>query len=79
MQISKGGIAFFDSGIGGLTVLYEAKKLLPNEIFYYYGDNGRAPYGNLPEEKITRFVGEAFEVFQNFAVKASVLACSCFF
>lgn len=76
MQIFKGGIAFFDSGIGGLTVLSEAKKLLPNEIFYYYGDNARAPYGNLPKEKITQFVTEAFDSFQTLQVKASVLACN---
>ena len=49
MDIPKGGIAFFDSGIGGLTVLAECQKVLPNEFFYYLGDNAHAPYGNLPE------------------------------
>ncbi len=76
MQIYKGGIAVFDSGIGGLTVLHEAKQLLPGEIFYYYGDNLRAPYGNLPDEKIMRFVTEAFDIFQSLEVKAVVLACN---
>ena len=76
MGIPKGGIAFFDSGIGGLTVLQACKKLLPNEIFYYYGDNKRAPYGNLPVSKIKKYVGRAFKRFQRLRVKAVVLACN---
>lgn len=76
MGIPKGGIAFFDSGIGGLTVLQACKKLLPNETFYYYGDNKRAPYGNLPVEKIKKYVARAFKRFQRLRVKAVVLACN---
>jgi glutamate racemase len=45
MDIPKNGVFFFDSGIGGLTVLAECKKQMPSETFYYYGDNTRAPYG----------------------------------
>lgn len=76
MQIPTGGIAFFDSGIGGLTVLAECYKYLPNETFYYYGDNERAPYGNLPKETILCYAGEAFERFSQLKVKAAVLACN---
>ncbi len=76
MRIPTGGIAFFDSGIGGLTVLAECKKLLPNEIFYYYGDNARAPYGNLPKEKIRKYVFQAFREFKKYKAKAVVLACN---
>lgn len=76
MQIPKGGIAFFDSGIGGLTVLHECRKRLPQELFYYYGDNARAPYGNLSEREILRNVEEAFAVFSYLEVKAVVLACN---
>ena len=54
MRIPKGGIAFFDSGIGGMTVLAECEKFFKNEIFYYYGDNFHAPYGNLPISKIKK-------------------------
>ena len=49
----------FDSGVGGLTVLWECLKRMPNEIFYYYGDNHHAPYGNLPQEKIVELVKAA--------------------
>ncbi len=76
MKIPQGGIAFFDSGIGGLTVLDTCKKYLPNEIFYYYGDNRRAPYGNLPMDTISAYVEEAFDVFSKLRVKAAVLACN---
>ena len=76
MQLLTGGIAFFDSGIGGLTVLSSAKKTLPNQLFYYYGDNARAPYGNLTREKIMQYVTEAFDTFQSLKVKVAVLACN---
>jgi glutamate racemase len=76
MRIRKGGVAFFDSGIGGLTVLSECQKTQGKEIFYYYGDNQRAPYGNLPPKKIKRYVFQAFRQFKRLKVKAVVLACN---
>ena len=76
MRIPKGGVAFFDSGIGGLTVLSECQKLQGQEIFYYYGDNQHAPYGNLPPKKIKRYVFHAFRQFKRLKVKAAVLACN---
>lgn len=38
-------IGIFDSGIGGLSVLYEAMQLLPHEQFIYYADEKHVPYG----------------------------------
>ena len=76
MRISKGGVAFFDSGIGGLTVLFECQKVQGKEIFYYYGDNKHAPYGNLPPKKIKRYVFRAFRRFKRLKVKAVILACN---
>lgn len=76
MNIPKNGVFFFDSGIGGLTVLAECKKQMPNETFYYYGDNTRAPYGNLKEETILRFVSSAFDAFSFLIPQAAVLACN---
>ena len=76
MGIPHGGIAFFDSGIGGLTVLAECLKRLPNELFYYYGDNARAPYGNLPPERIYGYVEESMELFASLHARAVVLACN---
>ena len=38
-------IGFFDSGVGGISVLKESLKVLPNEDFVYFGDSLNAPYG----------------------------------
>ncbi len=76
MEIPHGGIAFFDSGIGGLTVLAECRKRLPDTILYYYGDNARAPYGNLSAATILAYVEEAFSLFCRLQVRAVVLACN---
>ena len=71
-----GGIAFFDSGIGGLTVLSVCRKYLPNVTFYYFGDNAHAPYGNLPPKKIYRYTYKAFKRFKRLKVAAAVVACN---
>lgn len=76
MRVPKGGVAFFDSGIGGLTVLAECEKLCSNEIFYYYGDHAHAPYGNLSEKKIRKYVFRVFRKFNRLKVKAAVVACN---
>jgi len=76
-------IAFFDSGIGGLTTLYSCEQYLRSQLdasqfpnFYYYGDNFRAPYGNLPNEKIFEYVDEAFSLFARMNVTVAVIACN---
>ena len=76
MQIPKGGVAFFDSGIGGLTVLHACTTRIGGHVFYYYGDNANAPYGNLSEEKIFSLVTAAFDTFEKLEVKAAVIACN---
>lgn len=76
MKIPVNGVAFFDSGIGGLTVMRACRKVLPNEIFYYYGDNRRAPYGNLPQATVRAYTQEVFSLFETLRIKAVVLACN---
>lgn len=76
MGIPKGGIGFFDSGLGGLTVLETCSKRLQGLPIYYYGDNFRAPYGNLPTGKILTYATEAFDVFASLNVSAAVIACN---
>lgn len=76
MGLPKGGIAFFDSGIGGLTVMAECRKRLPSALFYYYGDNRHAPYGNLPPRKIRKYALKAFRVFRRLQACAVVIACN---
>lgn len=72
----RAGVALFDSGIGGLTVLAECRKYFPDTDFYYYGDNKHAPYGNLSETQIFKYVEKAFSLFKKLRVRAVVLACN---
>ena len=81
MVYPKGGIAFFDSGIGGLTTLstcikYARENRFTPITYYYYGDNFRAPYGNLSQEQIFSYVDEIFFQFQILEVAAAVIACN---
>lgn len=69
-------VGIFDSGIGGLTVLYECIRRAPQVKYYYFGDNARAPYGSRSPEEIAAFVREALIRFQKMRVDAVVLACN---
>jgi len=69
-------IGFFDSGIGGITVLYEAIKQLPQENFIYYADTEHVPYGTKTKEEVRRFVLEAVEIMAGQGIKALVVACN---
>ena len=69
-------IGILDSGVGGISVLREAVKLLPNENFIYYGDNKNAPYGPKSIEEIRRLSKNAVDYLLSKNVKALVLACN---
>lgn len=68
-------IGVFDSGLGGLTVLKELKKLLPNEDFVYFGDTGRVPYGTKSVETILKYAKEDQAFLQSKDVKMIIAAC----
>ena len=55
MKENKKYIGVFDSGLGGLTVLKELKKSMPNESFIYFGDTAHLPYGNKSKSSILKF------------------------
>ena len=69
-------IGVFDSGIGGLTVVKELMKVLPNEKIVYFGDTARVPYGNRSEEAIKRFSEECIEFLNKKDIKALIIACN---
>ena len=54
-------IAFFDSGIGGLSVLHHAMRVLPNEQFVFYADEDNVPYGVKTTDEVKGFVQQAFD------------------
>jgi len=68
-------IGVFDSGIGGLTVVREIRKRLPEESIVYFGDSARVPYGTKSKETILRFAEEDINFLQKFQVKVIVSAC----
>lgn len=69
-------IGFFDSGVGGLTVLREVIRRLPAEDTLYLGDNERTPYGPRPDEDVVRFSMECLDELAERDVKAIVVACN---
>lgn len=69
-------IGVFDSGIGGLTVLHELIKALPNENFIYLGDTARVPYGNRSKETVTDFALELTKFLLSYDLKYLVVACN---
>jgi glutamate racemase len=69
-------IGVFDSGVGGLTVLSEIRRRLPDEATVYLGDNERTPYGPRPADEVRRFTLECVDWLLGQGVKALVLACN---
>ncbi|MCX8022309.1 MAG: glutamate racemase [Syntrophorhabdaceae bacterium] len=69
-------IGMFDSGIGGLTVLKEVKRLLPYEHIIYLGDSARVPYGNKSPQTVKRYALESAIFLLTKGIKALVIACN---
>ncbi|WP_370850496.1 glutamate racemase [Megasphaera sp.] len=69
-------IAFFDSGIGGLSVLHHAMKVLPHEQFIFFADEDNVPYGTKTREQVFQYVSDAFSFLMTKDVKAIVVACN---
>jgi len=69
-------IGIFDSGVGGLTVVKQMFKRLPNEEIVYVGDTARVPYGTKSPETIKRFAVENANFLMRFKVKLIVVACN---
>lgn len=69
-------IGIFDSGIGGLSVLHVAKRLLPHEQFIYYADEKHVPYGEKSKEEIVGYVDEIIQFMIQHGAKAVVIACN---
>ena len=68
-------IGIFDSGVGGLTVLAEIRKKLPNENIIYLGDTKNFPYGNKSKEEIVEISIQNVEMLIKKQVKVIIIAC----
>ena len=75
-RISEKPVGFFDSGVGGVSVLKTAYMLMPDEHYIYYGDNLNAPYGERNEEEIQTLSLAAGAFLFEKGVKAIVVACN---
>src|SRR4051794_10557556 len=69
-------IGIFDSGIGGLTVVRQIHRALPNEDVIYLGDTARVPYGTKSPTTVIRFACEDTQFLMQQNVKAVVVACN---
>ncbi|MDN6967001.1 glutamate racemase [Oenococcus sp. UCMA 17063] len=71
------GIGYIDSGLGGLTVVREALKQLPNESVYFVGDEARMPYGPRPTAEIQKFTLQMADfLVEKHNIKTLVVACN---
>ena len=75
-NVKEAPIGVFDSGVGGLTVVREIMRQIPNEKIIYFGDTARVPYGNKSKETVTRFSKQIVRFLQTHHVKTIVVACN---
>ena len=69
-------IGFFDSGVGGISVLKEAVRIMPYEDFIFFGDSKNAPYGTKPREEIRALTFKNVEFLMDMGIKGIVIACN---
>lgn len=69
-------IAVFDSGVGGISVLRQLRRLMPNERYLYFGDSANAPYGTRSTEDIRTLALNAAECLLEKGIKALIVACN---
>lgn len=69
-------IGIFDSGIGGLTVVKETRRLLPDENIIYLGDTARVPYGTKSSKTVIRYAESNSRFLISMGIKVLVIACN---
>jgi len=69
-------VGVFDSGLGGISVLADAMRMLPREDFIYFGDMEHAPYGDKLPEEVRYLAGQAVDKLMHIGCKIIVIACN---
>lgn len=69
-------IGFFDSGLGGLTVLAESLRRLPAKDYLYMADTLHVPYGTKSKEEVRSFILDAVKTMVGHGIDALVIACN---
>ena len=75
-RLGSSPIGIFDSGVGGLTVLQEVYRQLPQESIVYFGDTARLPYGDRSPAEILQYVREILNWMTTQGVKMVIMACN---
>ncbi len=75
-DIREAPIGVFDSGVGGLTVVREIMRQIPQERIVYFGDTARVPYGTKSQETVLRYSRQIVRFLRTRNVKAIVIACN---
>jgi len=75
-SLTSGPIGVFDSGVGGLTILKEIRKTLPEYDYIYLGDNARAPYGTRSFETVYEYTLEAVKKLFSLGCPLVIIACN---
>ena len=74
--MNEGPIGVFDSGLGGLSVLKELRKVLPNEDYLFYEDSIHNPYGEKSEEELLNITSHIVDYLLEKGSKIIVIACN---
>jgi glutamate racemase len=69
-------VGFLDSGLGGLSVVKEVKKLLPRENIEYFADNQRQPYGEKSQQELINYTLQIINFLLKKKIKICVIACN---
>ena len=72
----EGNIGIFDSGIGGVTVLKEIIKILPNENYIYYSDSKKDAYGDKENKEVLKICDNIVKYLLEKKCKIIVIACN---
>lgn len=75
-MLASGPIGVFDSGYGGLTILSQIRKHMPEYDFLYLGDNARTPYGTRSFEVVYEFTSQAVRALFDMGCSLVILACN---
>ena len=75
-DIREAPIGVFDSGVGGLTVVREIMRQIPQEKIVYFGDTARVPYGTKSKDTVLRYSRQIVRFLRTREVKAIVIACN---
>ena len=76
VEMAERPVGVFDSGVGGLTVVSQLFRILPQEDIIYFGDTAHLPYGSKSKEAVTRYSLEIANFLRTQKVKIIVVACN---